>query len=394
MRVLYLSYDGLLEPLGQSQVWQYLLQLSKRHNISLITFEKTDDWHNLVLREGMINKAKSARICWTPLRYHKSPELISTFSDLALGFLVSLCLVLRKRIQIIHARSYVAALLAMMLKALFKVKFIFDMRGFLADERADARIWKRSSWSFKLTKYFERRLFSSADTIVSLTHNGVEALRESGYLNAGSARCLVIPTCTNLDIFKIMKDCAPRDMDSFSLGYVGTVTGWYLFDPIMECFKYLRKLRSRARITFLNKGEHGFILERIKAFGLNSPEISVKYLDFNLMAGEINRFDAGIFFIRPVFSKRASSPTKLGEFLACGVPCLTNFGVGDMDRILTGEGVGVTIKDFSLEAYHDGVKKIVSLAADPGIRSRCALAAKKYFSLREGVNLYDSIYSG
>jgi len=28
-------------------------------------------------------------------------------------------------------------------------------------------------------------------------------------------------------------------------------------------------------------------------------KIQVKYLEFNLMAGEINQFDAGIFFIRP-----------------------------------------------------------------------------------------------
>ncbi|HAZ10642.1 MAG TPA: glycosyltransferase [Candidatus Omnitrophica bacterium] len=393
MRVLYLSYDGLLEPLGQSQVWQYLQQLAKSHQITLVTFEKAADWCNSALREGMINKVKSAQICWVPLRYHKSPELISTFSDLVLGFCVSLYLALRRKIKIVHARSYVAALLAMMLKALLRVKFIFDMRGFLADERADARIWKRDSWSFKLTKYFERRLFNSADTVVSLTHNGVQALRESGYLKNGSLKCRVIPTCTNLDIFKIMKDHTLVDADSFSLGYAGTVTGWYLFDPVMECFKYLQKLRPRARVTFLNKGEHGFILERIKAFGFNSPGIQVKYLEFNLMAGEINQFDAGIFFIRPVFSKRASSPTKLGEFLACGVPCLTNSGVGDMDRILTGEGVGIMIKDFSPEAYQDGVKKIVALAAEPGIRNRCALAAKKYFSLQEGIILYDSIYS-
>ena len=394
MRVLYISYDGLLEPLGQSQVLEYLLQLAKIHQITLITFEKAADWCNFACRKNITNKVKGSNICWIPLRYHLRPKLISTFYDLTIGFCVALYLVFGRKIQIVHARSYVAALLALLLKGLFKVRFVFDMRGFLADERADALIWGKNSWSFRLTKYFERRLFSYADTVVSLTHKGVEALRELGYLRSDRTRCQVIPTCANLDIFKIMKDYTPPSATSFNLGYAGTVTGWYLFDPVVECFKYSRKLRPQATLTILNKNEHKFILERIQVFGFNYSSILVKYLDFNMMAGEINRFDAGIFFIRPVFSKRASSPTKLGEFLACGVPCLTNAGVGDMDKILAGEGVGVTIKDFSLEACEDGVRKILALAADRRIRGRCAAIAKKYFSLEEGVGLYDSIYSG
>ena len=40
MSVLYLSYDGLMEPLGQSQILPYLRQLAKGRKITLITFEK------------------------------------------------------------------------------------------------------------------------------------------------------------------------------------------------------------------------------------------------------------------------------------------------------------------------------------------------------------------
>ena len=37
--VLYITYDGLLEPLGMSQVWQYLQVLSKTHNIIIISYQ-------------------------------------------------------------------------------------------------------------------------------------------------------------------------------------------------------------------------------------------------------------------------------------------------------------------------------------------------------------------
>ena len=47
--------------------------------------------------------------------------------------------------------------------------------------------------------------------------------------------------------------------------------------------------------------------------------------------------NAGIFFIKPTFSKKASMPTRLGEYLASGVPCLCNTGIGDIDRLFEKE---------------------------------------------------------
>jgi len=42
-RVLYISYDGLMEPLGESQVLSYLKGLSKSYQIYLLSFEKKQD---------------------------------------------------------------------------------------------------------------------------------------------------------------------------------------------------------------------------------------------------------------------------------------------------------------------------------------------------------------
>ena len=102
--------------------------------------------------------------------------------------------------------------------------------------------------------------------------------------------------------------------------------------------------------------------------------------------------DAGFFFIMPVFSKRASAPTKLGEFLGCGVPCLGNDGVGDMTQILESENVGVVVRDFDAEGREKAINDLISLCADPDVRQRCVGAARKHFSLDDGVAAYDRIY--
>ena len=41
----------------------------------------------------------------------------------------------------------------------------------------------------------------------------------------------------------------------------------------------------------------------------------------------------------------------VGCVLACGVPVLMNAGIGDVDAILDGRRVGVTVTDFTAEAY-------------------------------------------
>ena len=45
-KVLYITRNELLEPLGQSQVMPYLRGLSSYYKISLITFEKEHDINN------------------------------------------------------------------------------------------------------------------------------------------------------------------------------------------------------------------------------------------------------------------------------------------------------------------------------------------------------------
>jgi glycosyltransferase involved in cell wall biosynthesis len=102
--------------------------------------------------------------------------------------------------------------------------------------------------------------------------------------------------------------------------------------------------------------------------------------------------DAGIFFIKPIFSKQASAPTKLAEFLGCGIPCLSNAGVGDMAEVLEKDQVGFAITSFDDKTMIAALKQLINLIDDPESSARCVAAAQKHFSLDEGVRLYEEIY--
>ncbi|HZN66867.1 MAG TPA: hypothetical protein VFB66_16365, partial [Tepidisphaeraceae bacterium] len=83
---------------------------------------------------------------------------------------------------------------------------------------------------------------------------------------------------------------------------------------------------------------------------------------------------------------------KLGEFLGCGVPCLTNAGVGDVEDVLVPDRVGVLVHDFQEDTVRRGADELLSLADDPFVHERCVRVARKHFSLEDGVSAYNRIY--
>lgn len=383
-----------MEPLGQSQVWQYLSGLSEKHQIVLISYEKADDWADQQAREKLIKTVRSKGVIWVPLCYHKRPSAIATAFDILLGILVAGYLTLKHRVKIVHARSYVPSVIALSLKKVFGLKFVFDMRGFWADERVDGGLWPKGSNLYRVAKWFERRFLLSADRVVSLTQAAVDEMRKFPYLQGRMPTFEVITTCADLDLFKpdAPEQSTQKDDRSFTLGYVGAVGVWYLFDETLQCFKLLQQVIPDARLHILNRGDHAYIRERLNYHQIDQEAVRLEVTDHAGVARAMRQMDAGIFFIKPAYSKMASAPTKLGEFLGCGVPCLGNAGVGDMASILESERVGVALGDFSEAAMRDAIARLLQLAREPGIQQRCRQVALGYFSLEMGVQRYTDIY--
>lgn len=390
--ILYISYDGMLEPLGQSQVLAYLKRLAVGRRIHLISFEKLEAWANVIERVRLALDIAAAGIVWHPLHYHKRPSALATAWDITCGITLGLWLVLRHRLRIVHARSYVPSVIALALKRLTGVKFLFDMRGFWADERVDGGLWPRSGRLFRVAKGFERRFLLAADHVVSLTHAAVREIHRFDYLQGRMPPVTVIPTCTNLNLFKPEEVHQAKHEKSFNLGYVGSVSVSYLFDETLQCFKLLQQMIPDARLHILNCGEHDYILDRLNYHQIDPQSVRLEATDHAGVVRAMCQMDAGIFFIKQVYSKMASAPTKLGEFLGCGIPCLGNAGVGDMVAILEKEYVGVALQDFTEDSMRIAIDRLINLSREQGIGQRCRQVAMEYFSLEMGIEKYNNIY--
>jgi glycosyltransferase involved in cell wall biosynthesis len=331
-------------------------------------------------------------IRWIPLRYHKTPTLPATAFDVALGVAVCGSLVVARRIDLVHARGYVASSIALALKKTLSIPFIFDMRGFWAEEKVEAGSFGQDSPIFAAIKRLERRLLTEAAAVVSLTHAAVRVMREFPYLRGVSQRFEVIPTCTNLDAFRPGTKPSEPSSSDFVLGYVGAVGAWDVFDDVARCFKALLELKPNARLLVVNRGGHEVIARSLERNAVPRERTEVVAADHAQVPAQIQRMDAGAFFYKEGRSRAARAPTKLGEFLATGVPCICSAGVGDVDAILERDRVGVTLRDSTDVGRREAMRALVALSEEPDVKARCVAAAFRTFSLAEGVRAYDALY--
>lgn len=398
LKVLYLSYDGMTDPLGQSQVLPYLFGLAaKGVCIHLVSFEKKEYAQDIPRIKAL---CEENGIVWRPQQYTKKPPLISTIKDIQRMKKVALRLHETVGFHIVHCRSYISAIVGRNLQQKKGLKFIFDMRGFWADERVEGNIWNKTNPVFKKAyQFFKRKeleFFNEADAIISLTKNGKQEI-ESWDTLPRLSNIEVIPCCVDLDRFdaakietktvdKKRKELAITD-DDFVLGYVGSIGTWYMLPEMLEFYAELRQQKSKSKFLFISREPKENIVQLAQEKGIPAAEIIVTGTTHNEVPIYLSLFDFSLFFIRPTFSKKASSPTKQGELMALGIPIICNAGVGDTDTIIKEANAGIVLDKLDKKSY-----QTTSLHPSDYNKNEIRKGAEKWYSLKNGVEHYFRVY--
>ena len=395
MKILYISYDGALEPLGQSQIIPYLLGLvNPASEITLLTFDKPG-YAPKAARKSLRLELESAGITWISLAYHRRPAVLSTFFDIAVGLAYCSYKIIKDRVEIVHARGYVPAMIAVALKTIFKARFIFDMRGFWADLKAECGQWRPGSFLYKIAKYYESIFLTKCDEIVVLTENARRVLRGLGYTHC---RISVIPCCVDTDLFKSNdRVCSSEAIkiglkDKFIFAHAGSLEPWYMMDQMLDFFKAAKAIIPNAHFLILSRSPKNKITRSAFAKGLSAADFSIVTADFRDMPAYLSVVNAGLIFISLGFSKAGCCPTKFAEFLSCGVPVVASGGIGDLDGIIAAAKIGVVIDTFDRDHYRQAVAELLNLENDGGLGQRCRDTAEREFSLSAGVAKYREIY--
>ena len=396
---LYLSYDGLTDPLGQSQILPYLVGLSKKGwKITVISFEKPERFK--ALNETIHVQCENHNIHWIPKVYHKSPPVFSTLGDLNTLSKTVRKVVKEEKPLLIHCRSYLPMLVALPYQKQ-GIKVIFDMRGFWADERVEGGIWNLGNpllkKVFRFFKKKEKIFFEKSDAIVSLTHAAVPVIKQQNV----KAEIAVISTATDLYLFNPDKiDSSEKEKlksqlrikEQIVLGYAGSLGTWYLMDEMMSFFVRLLKKKPNAIFLFVTQDDDSIVYKLAQKHGVSESQLVVRKASRNEMPLYLSIMDLSVMFIKPTFSKKASSPTKLGELMAMGVPVVCNGDVGDVEEIVSKYKAGLVLNELTDASFNSAIEKIIK-NTDWFDSELMRNGAVEYYDLDKGVEKYNRIYN-
>ncbi len=422
MKILYLTYDGLFDPLGRSQILPYLQGLKKNvDRIQVVSLEKNKSFPS---QKEIEQLQRRTGLDYQPLLFEESPKGISTFLNIRR---------MKKKVReiseknswdIIHIRSIMPYLSFNQTKWAKNIPVIFDMRGFWADERIDGNIWDQSNPIFKLAykkfKNYEQELISDSSAIISLTHNARSEIidwytskSQKGSLGnfpikygADPAKLeeiiKVIPTCVDTDLFDYNKvpeektrslkkelNIDPKDL---VLCYQGSLGTWYLKDEMLEFFFQLQKQNQNIHWLIISNDPRDQVSKWLRKSAENQSlikKISIVNSDRDQMPEYLSLTDIGLFFIQNKFSKKASAATKTGEFLAMGKPVISNSGWGDVELFARKYPEFFFLRD---DFDPERLKKIRVRENIESIKVNARKLALDYFSLKRGVENYLTIY--
>ncbi|MBB6460746.1 glycosyltransferase [Flammeovirga kamogawensis] len=386
---LYISYDGMTDPLGQSQVLPYLKGLSQNgYSITLISFEKEERKDKKAYIQKIVKKIG---IDWYPLNYTKNPPIVSTVIDVQRLKKLAFKLHQEKQFRLVHCRSYISALIGLEMKKKLGVKFLFDMRGFWADERVDGNIWKLSNPIFRLVyAYFkkkEKEFLRYSDINISLTNNGLQVINEWNK-SKDFSKTVVIPCCADTTLFTI-KNTTHK---TFVLGYLGSIGTWYLLDEMLDFYLRLLRKQPNSIFHFLTKDDPNLILSKCKDKNIPLSNILIEESEREDIVQKTSTWDYSIFFIKPAFSKKSSSPTKQGELMSMGIPVICNSNVGDTDFVINKYNSGFLIDNFDISSFDEVIDEILS-SNSIFDKEKIREGAIEYFNLENGIKKYLAIYN-
>lgn len=403
-KILFISYDGMTDPLGPSQVIPYLVGLSRYgYKFTILSCDKKDKFS--ANKEYVESLLKGTFVEWVSIPYHKNPPVLSSWYDYRRLKETAAQLHKKRKYDMVHTRPGIPTLVALWMKKKFGVRFLNDVRGFWADERVDGGMWNMNKLLYKkiygFFKKHEYECLEKADGITCLTVAAKKEMLGWKQISGQPLAIEVIPCSVDLDLFNpatiniSLKNQLQQELGisngEMIFSYLGSIGGWYLTREMMQYCKLLEEAFPAARFLFISPHRHEQIAAAAAAAGIPAEKLITKQARRDEVPALLSFSTYSIFFIKPCYSKISSSPTKHGEIMAMGIPVITNAGVGDVKEIVEHYHSGIVLDDLSAASMQKAVASIKNgLTFQPDAIRK---GATEVYSLTNAVQLYLRLYN-
>lgn len=383
--ILYLTFDGLLQPIAQANAVAYLCRLAAAgRGIHILSLERPVDLADSAAVARMAAELRRHGIEWTYLPYATGSGR-AMGSNLLRAFRQARRLVRNGRFQLVHSRSYPPTLVAWWLAHTSGLPYLFDMRGYWVDEKRAMGHWFTRPSLYGAAKRIERRLVRDAAAVITLTHLQARDLHP---LRATPDSITVVPTCTDYERWM-----GARANDSrLVVAYIGSVTNSYCVEESLRLFALLRAERRDAHLLCLThqEAEMKGCLQRA---GIEPADYTVRAAAHEQMPEWLRQVDWGLLLLQPGLAKRGSMPTKLAEFFAAGVRPV-QFGCNhEVTDWVARAGSGVVLDDLSEASLRRAAREIAAAPRTPAVLEEARRRTRPYFDIGPGVAGYERLYA-
>lgn len=331
INLLYLTFDGLTDSLGKSQIVPLINNLSNIYSVNIVTLEKKNKFKMYYkIKKELMDKNNLSHNYYF---YHKNP--IFKFYSCILYFYKIIQILINNKINIIHIRGYQPLIFLLPIIFFKKINIIFDIRGFWADEKVDRHNWSISSYKYKFFKKIEKFFFNYSKIIVCLTNNSKNILIDTFKVNKN--KIFVIPTCSSkTKFYNNINDNNKNNkkIKTINIGHIGTTIGAYNFEKTILIIKSLIDKKINVHFNIFTHDNPLHIVNSLKKYKINEKNYSIKGVNYENIENYINDLNFIIFYLKHNYSIKASFPTKIAEVLLCGKPIICNYFNDDISKII------------------------------------------------------------
>ncbi len=424
MNVLYFTFfeniidDGIFE----SQVKELLFVLKKTYSqdlkLTLLTIQLLGTFKNARFDSHFTNQRSkiselkkefnknnvNLNIRYIPMIYRKGWGFYSSIPTLIINMLLACPIILfeikRNNYQIIHCRSYLATLCALLIKPFDEtIKIIFDVRGLIPEEGHVHNYWKENSFTYKAWKKIEYFLLRRADKIITLSDTFTKHLKKIE-INANYSSIYV---GINLEKFKLELPMRIKMREKLNIKnntvfvFNGGLGSWHDPEALGKLFLSLKHELNSAKLLVLTNFNKYKLEEIFTKLGITRSDYIIIHckpsdVTFYLQAG-----DYGIAPLMETIDNQSMGiiaetmvGLKVAEYLACGLPILSNEKIGGVRSLINNNMIGIT---FDYQNLDMDVRKIFNINKNyKSFQKQCRNFANGLFSQTLSCKTYYEIY--
>ena len=388
VNALYFSYDGVLDPLGQSQIVPYVSAISAAgHSLTVVSFEKVERTKEQI--KLMEIKFKKIGVNWVRLEFRSG-------GFWAIMRLISGALLIRKlcrdlRPDFLHLRGFLPAIIFQL--SLSKVPFLYDFRGFALGEWVDIGKINPYSLLYRILNRLDQKAVKNSSGLVVLEDCAKHLLKNT--YNVPNGPLKVIRTCTDIKRYKKRKNMHSKKSRALRFVFLGGARFPYRPDLALMLIGKLIEHGFDCKIDFINEGDRAIIEKANNLINISKEKVQILSCEHSEIPNILTTYDCGIVMVETSYWRRVCSPTKMGEYLAGGLPVISLEGIASVDSLAERTECVTTVSTEELEGYfqEDRAQQIFSFIKSTGVSEKCKALAKTEFNLEMAVNLYVELYS-